>query len=136
MGDSSPFDPMARVYENKRLYLRDLAPVGRKQVVGKSFINCEIIGPGTAILGLRSSESKPFPVMKDSHTFDVDCIEFDPARQSNLAISFLDCDFAECKFYHMTLLFMSRENDTLNWITPDFRQMRFLENPGSETSSG
>lgn len=43
--ESSPFDPMAKVYEGKRLYLRDLAPVGRRQVIGKKFIDCEMIGP-------------------------------------------------------------------------------------------
>ena len=32
-GDSSPFDAMAKVYEGKRLYLRDLAPLGRRQVI-------------------------------------------------------------------------------------------------------
>jgi hypothetical protein len=42
--DSSPFDPMAKVYENKRLFLKDLAPAGRRLVFGKTFINCEIIG--------------------------------------------------------------------------------------------
>jgi hypothetical protein len=56
LGDSSLFDPMARVYENKRLYLRDLAPLGRKEVIEKKFVGCEIIGPGTAVLGLRSNE--------------------------------------------------------------------------------
>lgn len=126
LGDSSLFDPMARVYDGKRLYLRDLAPAGRKQVVGKTFVNCEIIGPGTAVVGLRSSESRPFPVMKDSRTFDVDCIEIDPSSRSELAISFVDCDFDTCRFYHMTLLFHSRENETLNWITPRFKQDQLL----------
>lgn len=121
-GDGSNFDPMARVYENKRIYLRDLAPIGRRVVKGKKFINCEIVGPGTAILGLRSDENKPFPKIEASETFDVDCIEVDPSVTSNLAIAFPDCDFEQCEFYHMTLLFTFRENETLHWITPDFRQ--------------
>lgn len=87
-GESSRFDPMAPTYENKRLYLRDLAPLGRRQVVKKKFINCEIIGPGTIMIGLRSSDTLPFPIMKDSHTFDVDCIEVDanppPPRDRSL----------------------------------------------------
>lgn len=119
---SSPFDPMNRVHEDKRLYLRDLAPLGRRSVIGKKFINCEIIGPGTVILGLRSSDQKPWPTFHMCETFDVDCVEIDAARQSALAISFPDCDFEGCRFYHMTMLFMGRTNDTLNWITPDFRQ--------------
>jgi len=129
-GDSSRFDPMAMVYQDKRLYLRDLAPLGRRQVVQKKFLNCEIIGPGTIMVGLRSSDQLPFPIMKDTHTFDVDCIEVDPSpgpgRGSQLAVSFVDCDFEGCRFYHLTLLFTGRDNENLNWITPDFRQLHLI----------
>jgi hypothetical protein len=121
-GESGSFDPVAKVYENKRLYLRDLAPAGRRFVLGKTFINCEIIGPGSAVLGLRSSEQKPFPNIRDSGTYDVDCIEIDPSKQSMLAITFPDCDFIGCQFFHMTLLFQQRDNDSLHWITKDCRQ--------------
>jgi hypothetical protein len=117
IGESSPFDPMARIYEGKRLYLRDLAPVGRKQVIDKKFVDCEIIGPGTAVLGLRSSDHKPFPQMKDSSTFDVDAVEIRSDVISQLAVAFVDCDFDGCKFYHMTLLFTERMNHNLHWIT-------------------
>ncbi|AMK22577.1 hypothetical protein [Sphingobium sp. TKS] len=134
-GEGLDFDPMARVYQNKRLYLRDLAPLGRKRVNGKKFINCEIIGPGTAIIGMNTDPSKRMSVMSDCNTYDVDCIEIDPSSQSNLAIGFWDCDFEGCNFYHMTLLFMGRSNDTLNWITPDFRQGNLLEAQEHEQQS-
>lgn len=127
MGDSNPFDPMARVYENKRLYLRDLAPVGRKKVIDKRFIGCEIIGPGTAVIGLRSHNDKPFPQMKNCNTFDVDVVQINPACNSFLAVDFVDCDFDGCNFYHMTLLFTGRENQNLNWITPDFNQLQLQD---------
>ena len=89
-------------------------------MLNKSFINCEIIGPGTAVLGLRSNEAKPFPSFKDCLTFDVDCIEIGAVSQ--LAVEFPDCDFDGCRFYHMTLLFLERGNDSLHWITKDSRQ--------------
>ena len=120
IGDSSPFDPMARVYENKRLYLRDLAPAGRRIVSDKKFIGCEIIGPGTVVLGSRSSESRPWPKMEACHTFDVDCIQIARNPRSMLAVEFIDCDFEHCKFFHMSLLSVERSNDTLHWITPRF----------------
>lgn len=116
-GESSAFDPMARVYENKRLYLRDLAPLGRREVIGKKFVNCEIIGPGTVVLGLRSSEERPFPQLKDTATFDVDAVEVDPTTRSHFGIAFIDCDMDGCKLYHMTALFFERTNPTLSWIT-------------------
>jgi hypothetical protein len=121
-GTSTAFDPMARVYENKRIYLRDLAPLGRKDVRNKTFINCEIIGPGTAILLMRTDPTKPPNAFKDNNTFDVDCIEVNPATFSHLAIAFWDCDFTDCNFYHMSLLFTQRLNESLHWITKDARQ--------------
>lgn len=126
-GEGSAFDPMARVYQDKRLNLRDVAPLGRKIVVGKKFINCEIIGPGTAIIGLDSDPEKSRSAMRNCNTHDVDCIEIDPAKESNLAIGFWDCDFEGSNFYHMTLLFRMRSNETLHWITPDFNQLKLIE---------
>jgi hypothetical protein len=126
IGDGSPFDPMARVFENKRLYLRDLAPLGRRAVNGKKFINCEIIGPGTAIIGMRSSETKPWPKMDNCHTDDVDCVQIAPTAQSRLAVSFLDCDFESCNFFQMTLLFYQRQNENLYWITPSADEPQLL----------
>jgi hypothetical protein len=133
-GDGSSFDPMETIYRNKRLYLRDLALLGRKRVSGKKFINCEIIGPGTAIIGLDTDPAKSRSVMKDTNTHDVDCIQIDPSRVSNLAIGFWDCDFEGCNFYHMTLLFVYRSNETLHWITPDFAQPLLLPDAAHEQS--
>lgn len=131
MGDGSPFDPMARVYENKRIYLRDLAPLGRRQVRGKTFINCEIIGPGTAVLLLQSDLTKPPHAFTGNNTFDVDCIEIDPAVESYLAIAFWDCGFTDCNFYHMSLLFLARQNESLHWITKDSRQAMLTAEQGA-----
>jgi len=123
IGDSSPFDPMAKIYEGKRLYLRDLAPMGRRIVMGKKFVNCELIGPGTAVIGLDTNPAAP-STMRNTRTFDVDCIQIAPNPRSLLAVEFVDCDFEDCSFYHMTLLFFRRENEALHWITPDFEQLR------------
>lgn len=105
-GDGSPFDPMASVYEGKRLYLRDLAPAGRNLVVGRTFINCEIIGPGTIIVGTRTSDSKPWPAITNTGMIDSDCIQIFPDAKSALAVNFLDCAFHDTRFFHLTLLFI------------------------------
>lgn len=120
--DSSPFDPMARVYENKRLFLRDLAPSGRRFVEGRKFVNCEIIGPGSIAIGTRSADSKPWPDFRDNTFYDVDCIEADPDVVSNTAVFFPDCDFDGCSFFHMNLLFFQRLPTAWHWITPDYSQ--------------
>ncbi len=132
-GDSSPFDPMAPTYENKRLYLRDLAPAGRRFVQGRTFLNCEIVGPGTIVLFIRSSEHKPWPSMSESHMIDSDVVQVAPDAVSALAVGFPDCNFHGCKFFHMTLLFYDRKETTdWNWITPDFRQPTLIEAQASD----
>ncbi len=117
--DSSPFDPMARVYENKRLFLRDIAPSGRLVVSGKNFIGCEIIGPGDIAVILRSSEYKPFPKFAGNFFYNMNCIQIAEDSKPQNAISFVDCDFDGCHFYSLNMLFYHRmEGSGWNWITP------------------
>lgn len=135
--ESSPFDPMDTVFRSKRIFLKDLAPAGRRHVAGKTFIDCEIIGPGIAMLGTRSNESKPWPVFKENLAFDVDCVEIDPAVASQIAIYFPDCDFTRCHFYHMALLFSERfEGSGWHWITPDRQQPLLLPDTPRITDPG
>lgn len=123
LSDSSPFDPMASVYQDKRLFLRDLAPAGRNFVVGKTFINCEIIGPGTAKLATRSGEHKPWPVLSNNLMHYTDIVESDPEAKPENAVFFPDCSFQGCHFFSLTLLFDVREDGIgWNWITRDYRQ--------------
>ncbi len=117
-GDSSAFDPMAKVHQNKRLFLRDLAPLGRQIVSDKKFINCEIIGPGNVIAAVRSKDTLPFPTFKNNRFNDVDCVQIVPDKPSNNAIYFFDCDFDGCQFYTLNLLFYNRLDESWSWITP------------------
>ena len=122
-GDSTPFDPMASVYQDKQLFLRDLAPAGRQFVAGKKFINCEIIGPGTAKLLTRSTEHKPWPVMSNNFMHYTDIVESNPEAGPENAIFFPDCSFQDCHFFNLTLLFDDRQDGIgWNWITRDYRQ--------------
>ncbi|MBX3561029.1 MAG: hypothetical protein KF780_04360 [Sphingomonas sp.] len=139
MGDSSPFDPMDTVYRDKRLFLRDLAPLGRREVKGKKFINCEIIGPGNAVLDIRSGDNRPFPTMKDNWFYDVNFIQIDlnqeGGRTLHNVVFFPDCDFEGCSLYTMNLLFVHRSNEGFNWITPSVSAptLALEANPKAET---
>lgn len=134
-GDSSAFDPMASVFEDKRLYLRDLVPPGRKFIVGKTFIRCEIIGPGTIKLMTRSNEQKPWPTMDNNLMHDSDCIEVDPQLTPQNAIFFPDCSFRDCYFFNLTLMFDMRADGVgWNWITPDHRQGILADQSRGESS--
>jgi hypothetical protein len=127
-GASSGFDPMARVFEDKRLFLRDLVPVGRRRLDGRKFLRCEIIGPGNIVVALRANDTDPFPVFKHNWFNDVDMIQIVPGVESKNAIYFFDCDFEGCYFYNVNLLFFERINsDTWWWITPDATQPRLIE---------
>lgn len=123
IGSSSPFDPMAQVYEGKRLYVRDLAPAGRRFVRNKKFIRCEIIGPATIVLGLRSKDTLPFPDIRNN-IFNEDCdfIEIDPKRDPKNAVAFVDCDFDGCTLWSLNLLWLERVNESWNWITKPTNQ--------------
>jgi hypothetical protein len=119
---------MARVLENKRIHLRDLIPPGRRHIQQKKFINCEIIGPGNLLLGLRLTDASPQPDFKNNRFYDVDFVEIDPSTAPETAISFFDCDFDGCHLYSLTLFFYTRFRDDWNWITPRTDSPRLLEN--------
>lgn len=126
-GNSSPFDPMENVYRDKRLYLRDLAPVGRKHVRGRRFINCELIGPGNIILGLKSGEQMPWPDIRNNWFHNVDFIQIAKNAEPHNAVAFVDCHFDSCNLYSLNLLFWEREREDCNWITPSPNQTKLLE---------
>jgi hypothetical protein len=142
IGNSSPFDPMATIYENKRLYVRDLAPLGREVVARKKFVRCEIIGPGNILIGLRENDKSPFPQVKDN-LFGQDCnfIEIDTASTPKNTVAFAACDFDGCSFWGLNLLWLERHNPTWNWITRPSTQPLLdlkaneLEQPGTVQST-
>ena len=126
--DSSHFDPMASTFENKVLFLKDLVPPGRRHMENRKFINCEIIGPGNIVVCLNSAEGVP-SVFRGNIYYDVDCIQVDPAVNSNNAIYFPGCDFEKCKFYNLNLLFYDRYSQDWHWITPISDQQVLISAP-------
>ena len=125
--ESSPFDPMCRVFENKRLHLRDLVPPGRRTIENRKFINCEIIGPGSILVGLRASDTEPWPPFMKNIFYDVDMIQVVPTKISNNATYFTGCSFEGCSFYNLNLLFYERVMEEWHWITPDASEPRLIE---------
>ena len=137
LGAGSAFDPMARVYENKRLYLRDLAPLGRDHVNNKKFINCEIIGPGNIVVCLMAPGDTHYPQFTKNVYYDVDFIQIELGKVTRNAIYFHGCDFDGCKFYTPNLLFYNRQawGEESPWITPLAQQLQ-LENLNDVTPIG
>lgn len=127
IGGGSAFDPMARVYENKRLYLSDLAPLGRDHVNNKKFVNCEIIGPGNIVVSLKAPGDLHFPQFTKNIYHDVDFIQIEQGKTTRNAIYFAGCDFDGCHFYALNLLFYDRASwgEEAPWITPPSQQLQF-----------
>jgi hypothetical protein len=116
---SSPFDPMARVYQNQRLFLSDLIPPGRTTMTGRKFINCEIIGPGDVIAAIKSATASAFPVFQHNIFHNINFIQIAPGVVPFDVKVFFDCDFQGCDFYFLNLLFYERGPDSpWHWITP------------------
>lgn len=124
--ESSSFDPMAREFVDKRLFLRDLVPPGRRRLDGRKFLRCEIIGPGNIVVMLRSDETQPWPIFQHNIFNDVDMVQIAKAKLSNTAIYFPDCDFEHCHFFNVNLMFFERQNENWWWITPDPAQPTLL----------
>ena len=116
-GDGSSFDPMASVYQNKRLFLRDLVPPGRRFLAEKKFIECEIIGPGNIVVALNKKDGSG-SIFRGNTYHDVDCIQIVSDKHSLNATYFPGCDFDGCNFFNINLLFYTRVQDSWNWITP------------------
>ena len=100
---------------------------GRRQVKGRKFINCEIIGPGNIVVSIRSVENLPYPQFVKNTFYDVDCIQIQDGIISNNATYFVDCDFDGCDFYHVNLLFFRRAISNWHWITPLVAETPLLE---------
>lgn len=128
--ESSPFDPMARSYEGKRLFLKDLVPPGRRVIEDRKFTDCEIIGPGSIVVCLNKSNGAP-SIFRNNIYHDVDCIQIDPNVLSNNAIYFPGCDFDGCQFWNVNMLFYERHFTDWHWITPTSAQIPLIEAGGS-----
>jgi hypothetical protein len=84
--DSSAFDPMASIYQNKRLFLRDLVPPGRRFLQDRKFINCEIIGPGNIVVALNKTNGQA-AIFQNNFYNDVDFIQI--VSEKNLLTQYI-----------------------------------------------
>lgn len=123
---SSAFDPMAKSYQDKQLFLRDFVPPGRRLVQNIKFTNCEIIGPGNIVVALDSEQGRS-PLFRGNTYYDVDCIQIQRGVLSNNAIYFPGCDFDGCDFHNINLLFFERVAPDWHWITPLADQQVLIE---------
>ncbi|WP_176597345.1 MULTISPECIES: hypothetical protein [Sphingobium] len=135
-GDSSPFDPMQTIFQNKRIKVTDLVNPYDQVVLNKKFINCEIIGPANIFVVFNNAK------FLRNHFDHADAIEIrDDAIPQN-AIGFAGCDFEQCRFFKVSMLFQANSRKAadqiianLNWLTDIEPAVPALEDQsGSENS--
>lgn len=107
-------DPMANTFEDRRIFLAEFCLPSDPYLSGKTFVNCEIIGP--SVLFLRWSNRV------DEHQLpNCDAIVL-RGRSYHNAITVDRCTFRGCSFKRITVMVLpeefdkSKELDWLNWL--------------------
>lgn len=117
MQESGGVDPLARVFEGKRIYLNDFVLPSQPQVIGKTFVDCEIVGPANMYFEFDNS-------VDDVQPGSVDAVALSGERQFYNGVLFRNCKFRACTFHRVTLFFQPEEAlrieglNWLNWISP------------------
>jgi hypothetical protein len=112
---SGNYNPLDLTFEKKRIYLDDFALPSHTVIQGKTFIQCDIIGPASVYFaGNNSAVDIKQPI--------IDGVWLHPDARYNAGFQIYNCIFRECSFQRITL-FASIENfelwnsnPSVNWI--------------------
>ena len=121
-------DPMSRVFEDKRIFLNDFVLPSSPVVDGKTFVNCEIVGPANVFLAAGNGIDEVKPGL-------VDAVALSGENPFYNGFNFSNCRFRGCTFHRVTLFFtaeevsLNKDLNWLNWISPLPQQMNL---PGTE----
>jgi hypothetical protein len=117
MRESGGVDPMANVFESKRIFLGDFVLPSNPIIQGKTFVNCEIVGPANIYLHYGNGVDNPQEGL-------VDAVALSGERVFYNGIIARNCRFRACTFHRVTLFFHPNEVEGnqelkwLNWISP------------------
>ena len=123
------YNPLDLTFEKKRIYLDDFALPSHTVINGKTFIQCEIIGPASVYFASSNNAVNLRPPV-------VDGVWLHPDARYNAGFQFHNCIFRDCSFQRITM-FASVENfetwnknPSVNWIgvppTPELIEKRKL----------
>lgn len=102
MQETGGVDPLTRVFEGKRIYLNGFVLPSQPQVIGKTFVDCEIVGPANMYFQLDNSVDDARPGL-------VDAVALNGGRQFYNGVLFRNCKFRGCTFHRVTLFFEPQE---------------------------
>lgn len=109
-------NPLDTTFSNARIYLNEFVLPSNPNIVGKNFIDCEIIGPANIFL----NDANTIPNL---HGPMLDAVRLDPGAQFFNGFSFSNCVFRGCSFHKITLFVRHEEYpyfkgwSPLNWVS-------------------
>lgn len=116
LANSGPIDPLAKVFEARRIFLNDFVLPSNPIIEGKRFVDCEIVGPSN--LFMQGDYS-----INNVRAGRVDAVCLTPQRPFDNGYIFRNCVFRGCTFHRITFFMLPYEAirhahlDWLNWIT-------------------
>lgn len=116
MQETGGVDPLAKVFESKRIYLNDLVLPSNARVIGKTFVGCEIVGPANMYLERNNN-------INNNASGQIDAVALSGESLFYNGIAFVDCVFKDCTFHRVTAFINRNEVEAtkniewLNWIT-------------------
>lgn len=124
-------DPMAKTFENKRIFLNEFCLPSEPHIDGKAFINCDIIGPANILI--RNNNQ-----LADQRLPNCDAILTRTDRWPHNGIIIDNCTFRGCSFKRVTIIvpeiaYSGFEHlDWLHWLNINDDEPQF---PGMDTAS-
>lgn len=111
------FNPLETTFERKRIYVDDLVLPSHPLIDGKTFVDCDIIGPAN----IYFSYGNNIPTLRPPN---IDMVCLDPAKTFFNGFAFSNCIFRNCSFQRITgfvstdTYVLWRDNPNVNWISP------------------
>jgi hypothetical protein len=109
-------DPMVATFENKRIFLADFILPSDPHIEGKTFINCEIVGPANVFFRYNNRV--------DEHRLPIcDGVVIAPGKPFYNGVFLDGCAFRKCSFKRVTVAVLpdmyeqSKNVDWINWIS-------------------
>lgn len=95
-------NPLDTQFDRKRVRLSDFAPPAGKQIVGKTFMGCQIVGPANVFLDGQTT-------IRRMASVNVDAVLLGNHRGAWNVYAIENCTFIDCTFFDITF-FVTRED--------------------------
>jgi hypothetical protein len=132
-------NPLERTFEGMRVALIDVAEPDIRQIRGKTFVDCELIGRRLPYLFSGCIFKSPIS-LNGCDLIAIPYVQGEPFPAISNTILVIDCVFRNCKFYYQTMLVTEHDardmdaasGNKLVWLVPP----RSIPDSNSESTDG